>query len=37
MIASFQLAPDGHEMGWCMPIVPENYDGVYPHRRMAGP
>jgi integrase len=26
MIASFQLAPDGHAMGWRMPIVPENYD-----------
>src|SRR5258708_25249991 len=26
MIASFQLAPDGHAMEWRMPIVPENYD-----------
>ena len=26
MIASVQLAADGHVMGWRMPIVPENYD-----------
>jgi integrase len=26
MSASFQLAPDGHAMGWRMPIIPENYD-----------